>query len=565
MNDQPYSFSDFSTDADDDARKAVFLAAVNKAYDRRFSQYSQVEREKLLRQIGLLDDIEGKLEFTFNRYPVGAFQSDEFSSACIPDKIYKRSYQMLSRQFFEFIFDIISNQDKDRRITRIFDLSITNSHSGSATISIEDMDVIQSEKIDSRSPLKYNVKLAGCYIGDLDIVLSSEVIFKIVNCNSIYPESVCKFDLYTNSNLEIKSSKLNRISLVNSERRGGEIVIYGSELNIANFNSCQLNAISIKGCDINALSGGGEVAHSLSINAFSSIGNLGLGVARISEIDIASSTIGRGALPGSSDISKVEMTEVTVGAEGGALTMNAPPRGASIASLQLLDLKVITPFRIRGWRIGTASLQRVELSHAIDFTGTQFASEPNVGDIKLAPARGGEGRKDGHALDEIETGLRPLTRAMESYGNFNSAYKLKQIEAQIHGLRPIGEVGFASWLTNHIYKIFSDYGVNSNRPPVIFAILATIFMLMGGFSLIFFDGWEFTGKASDALRVSQWLFESFLNSTPIGITFDISEPAWVEYAPQTQVVVRYLSVLFGSASYVLFFLFFLAIRRRYQL
>lgn len=485
-------------------------------------------------------------------------------SKIISLRSYNTAINKYPQEYADIIYSIASNQDSDNKIIGSFDLLLLSRISTAKEILLHDLDIYQSNKMESQKPIKHKIKISNCYFDNLNIVVPSDLEFTIQESNNIRPESKLSFDVYQNSTTFIEKCELNIIEFTHASRNGGDVYIKETEISTAKLHESKLSNLEFQSSICRSINGSSSVSVHLSIINCCEIDRLNLDSADIATIKITSSDVAWGHLPSNGTLKELEIKKSKVGTKNGGLRLISRNDLNKIGALTLLDVDNFGSFLIRGWEIRSANIQGVILYHAIDFTGSVFLSEPNVGELHLAHKKYYK-NNNRLACDEIEAGIRPLAKSLEQYGNFNAAYRLKRIEAQIYGIKPLKELGLFSWVSNHIYKLFSDYGISINRPPCIFLAAAALFIAIGTLSLGLFDGWIYTGQLSDFLSVTKWLTESFLKSTPIGITFEVNEPHWLEHAPNTQAIVRYLSIVFGSASYILFFLFFLAVRRRYQL
>jgi hypothetical protein len=563
---KPYlSVLEFMSAAEDDNRVNLLIKLVDEIYKSNLAAMNSEQRVGLLRKFKIIVNVGEDEDFLFNRYPQGTFGTVSIDKKSMPEASYIKAIKVNIENYSNLIYRISKEQDEEKRLIHEFDLSLIEHVWESNNININSLDVYQSDKQKSLKPIHASITVTNCYVDELYLVLSSESKFCMINSNNIIPTSHIRLDIFQNSNVIIENCKISNISLVAATRSGGDINLIKTEINNLVFTGSRLDSISINNCRCEMIKGSGEVTRKLLISEKTEIERFSLEDASIPSIAIQSSFVSWGYFPSNGQLKHLDIKSTKLGYdEDGFLNLIARTTSNKINSLELHDVDIHSPLKIHGWEIKATSIQNVRLHNALDFTGTSFLSEPNVGDINLGYIKNNS-NNDVLLYDNIEAGLRPLIRSMEAYGNFNSAYRLKRLEAILFGIRPISEVGFFSWLANYVYKSFSNYGISINRPPIFFLTILLLFVILAGFSLIFLDGWVYTGSLSDFLEVTRWLVESYLKATPIGITFEASNPEWVVSAPNTKGLVQFFSIIFGCASYILFFLFFLAVRRRYQL
>jgi hypothetical protein len=561
LSPQPYSLKDFKEGDDDEFRNAILIKAIELTFKCPFSQRNLAGREEILNKLGLVQIINGRMEFVFNQHPQSLDQPDEHSPTTKFSDSYENLWTSHGKAFALFLLEIIENQQKEKRIINFFDIRILEFLEDDKNVKISYIDVFQSNITNRECLVRTNFRCESSYISNINIAINTGVTFLIKNCNDHHSKTILKIRSRSDGIIKIDNSKFTKLEVGFSENRHGILHIINSDIYDISFNNSHLKYIYLSSSNIKNITGSSHVSYNFNINT-SNINYIECSRATIANWEIESSSIEHGELP-FSGIDTFKMIDVDVGAGGKQLSLVANRDALPIQNMNFQNIRANGPFRVRGWQLGTASFHNINLRHTMDFTGVEFLSEPNVGDIRLASFRGGDKPSRG-VLSEIETGLRPIMRALETYGNFNAAYDLKRIEARIHGLSPMAEIGLAAWIVNRLYERLSDYGTDQNRPIYCIIILAIFFMTVGGASLIFCDGWVVTGRLSDISPIL-WLAERFLQFTPIGIIFESQDPAWVQAAPGTLMITRYLGIFLGSASYVLFFLFFLAIRRRYQL
>lgn len=226
-----------------------------------------------------------------------------------------------------------------------------------------------------------------------------------------------------------------------------------------------------------------------------------------------------------------------------------------IRSFYIVASTIEEPFEMRDMILDHTNIGDITLGAPLFFVAVSIESEPVVGRIDL-------GKVESPVARRIQEGLRPLRVRAAEFGFNSSSVNFQRMETSyLLSQFPrrafwTGEMPVAA-----AYKWLSDHGSSMTRPLLAILALFVGYLLLGNVTGVIMAG-TISFSPADIFSSFTCHLQNFTNATPLGLFI---EGPCKRYPSANVIRSSGLNLFFGAFSYVLFFLFFLAVKRRYQI